>query len=111
MNRLEAERLEEKVFDRMNDYPSGWRLLYTIDKKEQFSIGIINTKLNEQYWLKFPSPYSLRAIGFESSLDGGFEDLKGPYFDIDFGFRSIKVSKREMEKMRLFQDFYKTGNN
>ena len=100
MKWLEREKLEEKVFDRMNDHPSGWRLVYTVNTKEQYSIGIINKSLNEQYWLKFPSPHSLRAIGFESTLNEGFEALGGPYFDINHGFRPIKISNSELEKMK-----------
>ena len=100
MKVLKSEQLEKKVFERMNEYPPGWRVFYTVNKKEQFSIGIINRELNEQYWLKFPSPYSLRVIGFESTLDEGFEFLEDSYFDKDFGFRPIKISEREMEKMR-----------
>jgi len=100
MKVLKPEQLEKKVFERMNEYPPGWRVFYTVNKKEQLSTGIINRELNEQYWLKFLSPYSLRVIGFESSFDEGFGFLDDPYFDKDFGFRPIKISKREMEKYR-----------
>jgi hypothetical protein len=100
MKILKTEELEEGLSERMNEHPLGWRHFYTVNKKGHYGLGFVNKILNIQYWLKFPSIYSSRAIGFESTLDEELPFLNDPYFNRDFGFRSIKISEKEMGRVR-----------
>lgn len=99
MKTLKPEDVERKVKERYNDYPLGWKVLYTIDKRGYSSIGLINRKIGEQYWVKFSSHFSPQGIGAIATLNEDFPVLNDPFYDKDFGIRFLDLTDKEREKI------------
>jgi hypothetical protein len=99
MKVLKRDELEKKLSERYNDHPEGWKCFHTRDKKGYYTVGWVNRKVGEQYWLKYVSRYSPTCIGFISTFNEDFPFLKDPAFDKDYGIRIVDVTRDEEKKM------------
>ena len=99
MKILKQEELEAKLSERYNDHPEGWKCFHARDKKGYYSVGWVNRRIGEQYWLKFASRYSPTCVGFISTFNEDFPFLKDPAFDKDYGIRIVDVTRDEEKKM------------
>lgn len=99
MKILKQEELEAKLSERYNDHPEGWKCFNARDKKGFYSVGWVNRRIGEQYWLKFASQYSPTCIGFISTFNEDLPFLKDPVFDKDYGIRIVDVTRDEERKM------------
>jgi len=99
MKILKPEEVERRAKERYNSYPLGWRFLYTVDKKGYHSIGLVNQKIGEQYWVKFSSHFSPQGVGAIATLDENFPVLNDPFYDKDFGIRFLDLTDKEKEKL------------
>lgn len=99
MKVLTPEQLEEKLLERYNDHPLGWKCFWTCDKKGNYGIGWVNRKIGEQYWVKLSSPYGQHGLGFICTFNEEFPFLNEPGFDKDYGIRSFHITSEEREKM------------
>jgi hypothetical protein len=99
MKILKREELEEKLSERYNDHPIGWKCFQARDKKGYYAVGWVNRRVGEQYWLKFASLYSPTCVGFISTFNEDFPFLKDPAFDRDYGIRTVDITRDEERKM------------
>ena len=99
MKVLKKEELEEKLSERYNDHPEGWKCFHTLDKKGYYAVGWVNRKIGEQYWFKFASQYSPSGVGFVSTFNEDFPFLKDPAFNRDYGIRIVNLTQDEEKKM------------
>jgi hypothetical protein len=99
MKTLTPEELERKMLERYNDHPLGWRLVYTTDKKGRHSIGLVNSRIGEQYWLCYPSMFSSKAVGFVGTLNEDFPFKNYSQYDSNFGVRYVDVTSEEAKRM------------
>ena len=99
MRILKPEEVKRKAKEKYNDNPLGWKVLYTIDKKGYPSIGLVNRRMGEQYWIKYSSVFSQQGVGAIATLNEDFPVLNDPFFDKDFGIRFLDLTGKEIKKI------------